>query len=113
METICLTDLAIDGSTVLEPQPVLLNLLMTPGILVPLQVDLVAGRVNVTPASLANAMPHITSAKVRPIAIMSAGRSSLLPGLKTVDKVCILGSEKAAWFKDTEGNILCIHENLH
>ena len=36
-----------------------------------------------------------------------------LPGLKTVDKVCILGSEKAAWFKDTEGNILCIHENLH
>jgi catechol 2,3-dioxygenase-like lactoylglutathione lyase family enzyme len=35
-----------------------------------------------------------------------------LPGLKTVAKVCILGSEKAAWFKDTEGNILCIHENL-
>jgi catechol 2,3-dioxygenase-like lactoylglutathione lyase family enzyme len=35
-----------------------------------------------------------------------------LPGLRTVDKVCILGSEKAAWFKDTEGNILCIHELL-
>jgi predicted enzyme related to lactoylglutathione lyase len=34
------------------------------------------------------------------------------PGLKTVAKVCILGSEKAAWFKDTEGNILCIHELL-
>lgn len=33
-----------------------------------------------------------------------------LPGLKTVEKVCILGSEKAAWFRDTEGNILCIHE---
>ena len=33
-----------------------------------------------------------------------------LPGLKTVEKVCILGSEKAAWFKDTEGNILCVHE---
>jgi len=32
------------------------------------------------------------------------------PGLKTVNKVCVLGSEKAAWFKDTEGNILCIHE---
>ena len=30
------------------------------------------------------------------------------PGLKTVDKVCILGSEKAAWFKDTEGNILSL-----
>jgi predicted enzyme related to lactoylglutathione lyase len=34
------------------------------------------------------------------------------PGLKTVDGVCVLGSEKAAWFKDTEGNILCIHQNL-
>jgi catechol 2,3-dioxygenase-like lactoylglutathione lyase family enzyme len=35
-----------------------------------------------------------------------------LPGLKTVDKVCVLGAEKAAWFKDPEGNILCLHENL-
>ena len=33
-----------------------------------------------------------------------------LPGLKTVNHVCDLGAEKAAWFKDTEGNILCIHE---
>jgi catechol 2,3-dioxygenase-like lactoylglutathione lyase family enzyme len=32
------------------------------------------------------------------------------PNLKTVNKVCILGSEKAAWFKDTEGNILCVHQ---
>jgi catechol 2,3-dioxygenase-like lactoylglutathione lyase family enzyme len=35
-----------------------------------------------------------------------------LPGLKTVEHVCILGSEKAAWFSDTEGNILCLHEGL-
>jgi catechol 2,3-dioxygenase-like lactoylglutathione lyase family enzyme len=35
-----------------------------------------------------------------------------LPGLKTVDKVCVLGSEKAAWFRDPEGNILCIHQDL-
>jgi predicted enzyme related to lactoylglutathione lyase len=33
-----------------------------------------------------------------------------LPGLKTVDKVCVLGGEKAAWFKDPDGNILCLHE---
>ncbi len=32
------------------------------------------------------------------------------PGLKTVNKICVLGSEKAAWFKDTEGNILCVHQ---
>lgn len=35
-----------------------------------------------------------------------------LPGFKTVDHVCVLGAEKAAWFKDTEGNYLCIHEDL-
>lgn len=34
------------------------------------------------------------------------------PGLKTVEHVCVLGSEKAAWFKDTEGNYLCIHEDI-
>ena len=34
------------------------------------------------------------------------------PGLKTVGHVCVLGAEKAAWFKDTEGNYLCIHEDL-
>lgn len=35
-----------------------------------------------------------------------------LPGHKTTDHVCVLGAEKAAWFKDTEGNFLCIHEDL-
>jgi len=35
-----------------------------------------------------------------------------LPGLRTVDHVCVLGSEKAAWFSDPEGNILCLHEDL-
>ena len=34
------------------------------------------------------------------------------PDFKTVDHVCVLGSEKAAWFKDPEGNYLCIHEDL-
>jgi len=35
-----------------------------------------------------------------------------VPGLKTVNHVCVLGAEKAAWFRDTEGNYLCIHEDL-
>lgn len=33
-----------------------------------------------------------------------------LPDLKTVDHVAEMGNEKAAWFNDTEGNILCIHQ---
>ncbi|HKB81924.1 MAG TPA: VOC family protein [Burkholderiales bacterium] len=35
------------------------------------------------------------------------------PNLRTVDHVCVLGSEKAAWFKDSEGNYLCVHEGPH
>jgi catechol 2,3-dioxygenase-like lactoylglutathione lyase family enzyme len=35
-----------------------------------------------------------------------------LPDLKTVAHICVLGSEKAAWFKDPDGNILCIHEDV-
>ena len=34
------------------------------------------------------------------------------PGLKTVNHVCVLGAEKAAWFKDPEGNYLCLHEDI-
>lgn len=35
-----------------------------------------------------------------------------LPGLKTVEHVCVLGSEKAAWFSDPGGNLLCLHEEI-
>ena len=34
-----------------------------------------------------------------------------MPELKTTDFVAVMGAEKAAWFADTEGNILCLHEN--
>jgi len=34
------------------------------------------------------------------------------PGLKTIEHVCVLGAEKAAWFEDPEGNILCLHEDI-
>lgn len=31
-----------------------------------------------------------------------------LPGLKTENGIATTGDEKAAWFTDTEGNILCV-----
>lgn len=33
-----------------------------------------------------------------------------LPNVKTVNGICEKGNEKAAWFKDTEGNVCCLHE---
>jgi catechol 2,3-dioxygenase-like lactoylglutathione lyase family enzyme len=35
-----------------------------------------------------------------------------LPDLKTVDHVCVMAKEKAAWFLDPDGNMLCVHETL-
>ena len=34
------------------------------------------------------------------------------PGFKTVDHMIVLGTDKVTWFKDTEGNILCLHQDL-
>jgi predicted enzyme related to lactoylglutathione lyase len=33
-----------------------------------------------------------------------------LPDLKTVNHIAEMGTEKAAWFADPDGNILCVHE---
>lgn len=34
------------------------------------------------------------------------------PDFKTVDHVCVLGAEKAAWFKETGRDFLCIHKTF-
>jgi catechol 2,3-dioxygenase-like lactoylglutathione lyase family enzyme len=34
------------------------------------------------------------------------------PGLKTVNGIAARDADKAAWFKDSEGNILCAHETI-
>ena len=33
-----------------------------------------------------------------------------LPDFKTVNHIAVMGTERAAWFHDTEGNVLCLHE---
>jgi predicted enzyme related to lactoylglutathione lyase len=35
-----------------------------------------------------------------------------LPGFKTTGHIATLGCEMAAWFSDTEGNILCVHQDV-
>jgi catechol 2,3-dioxygenase-like lactoylglutathione lyase family enzyme len=34
------------------------------------------------------------------------------PNFKTVDHMIVLGTDRAAWFSDPEGNILCLHQPL-
>ncbi len=57
-------------------------------------------------------MPDI-SAAIRALAARGVVFNDYdLPGFRTEGHVCVLGSEKAAWFPDPEGNLLCIHEDL-
>ena len=35
-----------------------------------------------------------------------------MPEIKTHNGIAMQGSVKAAWFKDSEGNILCIHQTI-
>ncbi len=35
-----------------------------------------------------------------------------MPEIKTQNGIATQGSVKAAWFKDSEGNILCIHQTM-
>ena len=35
-----------------------------------------------------------------------------MPEIKTQNGIATQGSVKAAWFRDSEGNILCIHQTI-
>ncbi len=35
-----------------------------------------------------------------------------MEGLKTVNHIAEMGKERAAWFTDSEGNVLCLHQML-
>ena len=35
-----------------------------------------------------------------------------MPGIKTVDHIAEMGEDKAAWFTDPDGNILCLHQHM-
>jgi tripartite-type tricarboxylate transporter receptor subunit TctC len=59
--------------------------------------DVVAGQVAMMFASIDTALPHIRSGKIRPLAITSAKRSSLLPEVPTVAESGLPGFEAAGW----------------
>ena len=63
----------------------------------PMFVDLVAGRVNGSPASYFNALPFAKAGKVKVIAIMSKERLPYLPGIRTVAEQGIPEFDYTAW----------------
>jgi tripartite-type tricarboxylate transporter receptor subunit TctC len=63
----------------------------------PMYTDLIAGRTQMTASSLFTSLPHIKPGKLRPLAILSAERSELLPGMKTVAEQGIPDFDYSAW----------------
>jgi len=61
-------------------------------------VDLVAGNINLIFATAASAMPHITSGRIRALAVTTAKRSGLVPDLPTISEAGLKGFEANNWY---------------
>jgi tripartite-type tricarboxylate transporter receptor subunit TctC len=61
-------------------------------------IDLLGGQVQVMIDALQQAMPHIKSGKLRPIAVASAKRLPQLPDVPTIAESGVAGYESGAWY---------------
>jgi tripartite-type tricarboxylate transporter receptor subunit TctC len=64
----------------------------------PAMIDLVGGQVQLTFAIPINAIPHIKSGKLRPIAITGATRNEALPQVPTFTEAGVPGLDVKTWF---------------
>ena len=60
-------------------------------------VDLVAGQVQVMLIGLPVALPHVRTGRLRALAVATAARSALLPGVPTVAEAGVAGFEVPNW----------------
>ena len=60
-------------------------------------LDLVAGRVDVTGATLTAALPHIKSGKLRSLGVASTQRTPLYPDMPTIAEQGVPGYEYSGW----------------
>jgi len=63
----------------------------------PAIADVMAGNVKLMTDSVASALPHIQSGRVRPIALCSARRVPQLPDVPTIAESLVPGYEAAGW----------------
>jgi tripartite-type tricarboxylate transporter receptor subunit TctC len=64
----------------------------------PALIALISGQVQIMFATLPAAMPHVKSARVRPIAMTTAKRSAAMPDLPTIAESGVTGYEAATWY---------------
>jgi tripartite-type tricarboxylate transporter receptor subunit TctC len=64
----------------------------------PAVADLIGGQVSIMYDTVASALPHIRSGKLRPLAVVTAKRSSALPEVPTLAETALPGFEVTTWF---------------
>jgi tripartite-type tricarboxylate transporter receptor subunit TctC len=64
----------------------------------PMTTELLAGRVDLTFATLPSLMAHIDTGALRPLAVASARRAARLPNTPTLSEAGVSGVEADAWF---------------
>lgn len=61
-------------------------------------IDLIGGHLHVSSIGFPGAMPHVKAGRLRPIAVTSAKRSSLLPDLPTISESGLPGFDVTSWY---------------
>jgi tripartite-type tricarboxylate transporter receptor subunit TctC len=64
----------------------------------PAATDLISGQVQMMAGDLSTLLPHVKSGRMRALAVTSAQRSTLLPGMPTVAESGVPGYEATGWF---------------
>jgi tripartite-type tricarboxylate transporter receptor subunit TctC len=64
----------------------------------PALTDLIGGRIHVIISTMASALPHLKSGKLRPLAVTPAKRSSFFPEVPTMDEAGVKGYEFSTWY---------------
>jgi tripartite-type tricarboxylate transporter receptor subunit TctC len=64
----------------------------------PALIDLIGGRVQLMFINLVSSLPHVKAGKLRALAIATAKRSPVLPGLPTVAESGLPGYETTLWY---------------
>jgi tripartite-type tricarboxylate transporter receptor subunit TctC len=64
----------------------------------PAMVDLVSGQVQLSMATMASALPHVRSNRMRPIAVSTAQRVAVVPEVPTMKEAGLTEYEHSTWY---------------
>lgn len=64
----------------------------------PAMVDVIAGQVHMTFASVLSSLPHVKNKKLRPLAVTGASPSVAVPELPTVAEAGVKGYRRTTWY---------------